>query len=190
MSSYLLAGSRVGFLRSRVLGIVTTCPTDQKGANYLMNTTLYRMTLPALLLATTPSLLMAAPLKVGRVTGDTHCNVISCPHCGHAMAIAQASDYVINFAADSIHPKTGQARFTIGVTDPAGKPVTDARVTLVLSMPAHEHGPRTVPVSGGKRGQYVAVTFVTPAMRGQWTAEVKVTTPGGKSATQAFTFEQ
>src|SRR5690242_13907056 len=85
-----------------------------------MNATFYRLALPALLLATTPALLLAAPLKVGPAAGDTHCNVVTCPHCGQSMAVAQTSDYTINFSADSIHPKTGSARFSIGVTNPAG----------------------------------------------------------------------
>jgi hypothetical protein len=133
---------------------------------------------------------MAAPLKVGPAAGDTHSNVVKCPHCGQSIAVSQANGFTINFSADLIHPKSGTARFSIGVTGPNGTPVTDARVSVVLSMPAHHHGPITVAATGGKQGEYVATTGLSPHMRGQWNAAVQITTSDGKSASQAFTFDQ
>jgi hypothetical protein len=155
-----------------------------------MTALLHRWALPALLLAATPALALAVPIAVGTSGGTGPQSVIMCPHCGGPIACAQAGDYNISFSADSIHPKTGTARFSIGVTDRTGKPVTDAKVALVLTMPAHHHGSVTVPVSGGKKGEYSAVTTLSPHMRGQWVADVQITTPRGDKVTQAFTLEQ
>jgi hypothetical protein len=154
-----------------------------------MTVSIRRFVLSALLLVTTPALALAVPVMVGTSGGGPQ-SVIMCPHCGQPIACAQAGDYKISFSADSINRKTGATRFSIGLADRAGKPVTDSKVALVLTMPAHHHGPVTVPVSGGKRGQYAAVTNLSPHMGGQWVANVRITTPKGDTVTQAFTLEQ
>jgi hypothetical protein len=149
-----------------------------------------RWILPALLLATTPALALAVPVVVSTRGGGGPQTVIMCPHCGGPIACAQAGDYNINFSADAIQPKTGVTRLYVGLTDRNGKPVTDAEVTLVLTMPAHHHAPVTVPASGGKQGQYVATTRLSPHMSGDWVAEVQVTTPKGDKVTRAFNLEK
>jgi len=113
-----------------------------------------------------------------------------CPHCGQPIACAQTGDYNINFSADAINPKTGATGLYVGLTDRTGKPVTNARVVLVLTMSAHHHGPVTLSASGGKKGEYVAATNLNPHMRGQWTANVQITTPKGDTVTQAFNLER
>jgi hypothetical protein len=153
-----------------------------------MKTVLYRLALPALLLATTPVIALASPLKVSPVGGDSHM-MIMCPHCHQPIAGAKAGDYTIAFSADVRQIKTGSLQFYIDVTDQTGKPVTDAKVAIVLSMPAHEHA-RTVQTSGGRGGRYTVVTTVGTAMSGQWKADVKVTPANGETVSQAFTFSR
>lgn len=87
-------------------------------------------------------------------------------------------------------PEDGLARFYIRVTDPSGRPISGAKVALTMSMPAHNHGPVKVPMRAGRDGQSVAVTGLNPHMRGQWTAEVEVTPPGGQTQTEKFAFDQ
>jgi hypothetical protein len=148
-----------------------------------------RLTLPALLLATASTLALAGPLKVKPAGGEGQ-KVIVCPHCKQPIAITQAGDYTIAFSGEEIHPKSGAARFYIRVTDASGKPATGAKVALTLSMPAHHHGPVKVPVTAQGDGQYVAVTTLSPHMRGQWKAAVQVGTPNGQPQTETFTFDQ
>lgn len=154
-----------------------------------MTASIRRFVLPALLLATTPALALAVPVMVGTAGGGPQ-SVIMCPHCGQPIACAQAGDYSISFSANSINSKTGATRFNIGLADRAGHPVPGVKVALVLTMAAHHHGPVTVPVSAGRKGEYAAMTNLSPHMRGQWTANVRVTTPKGDTVTQAFTFDQ
>lgn len=153
-----------------------------------MKSTFSRLAL-CVLLGTMPALALAVPLVVG-TTGGGPQTVVMCPHCGGPVACAQAGDFNINFSADSVHPKTGAARFYVGLTDRTGKPVTDAKIALILSMPAHHHAAITVPATGGKKGEYVATTNLGAHMRGQWTANVQITTPKGDKVTQEFTFDQ
>jgi hypothetical protein len=155
-----------------------------------MTASIRRLVLPVLMMMTIPAVALAVPIIVAPAPSGGPQSVIMCPHCGGPIACAQAGDYNINFSADSIHPKTGATRLYVGLTDRAGKPVTDAKVTLVLTMPAHHHGPVTVPASGGKRGQYVATTNLSPHMSGQWVADVQITTPKGDKVTQAFNLEK
>lgn len=160
----------------------------EKGFN-TMSASIRRFVLTALLLATTPALALAVPVMVGTASGGPQ-SVIMCPNCGQPIACAQVGDYGINFAVDSLNAKTGATRLNISLVDRTGRPVTGAKVALVLDMPAHHHGPITVPVSGGRKGVYTAATNLSPHMRGQWTAEVRITTPKGDTVSQAFTFEQ
>lgn len=147
-----------------------------------------RLALSTLALTMIPALSLASPLKVK--PGGEGQKVIMCPHCKEPIAVTQAGDYTVAFSGEEIHPKTGAARFYIRVTDPSGKPAMGAKVALTLSMPAHHHGPVKVPVTAGKEGQYVAVTSLSPHMRGEWTAAVEITPPGGQSQTETFTFDQ
>jgi nitrogen fixation protein FixH len=118
------------------------------------------------------------------VGGERQCTV-TCPHCGAPIGGATARDTTIAFSADVLQIKTGVIQFYVDVTDPTGKPLTNAKVAITLSMPGHEHV-RTVQVNGGKGGHYSAVTFLN--MVGQWMADVKATSPNGETVSQAFTF--
>jgi hypothetical protein len=154
-----------------------------------MRTRLYHLALPVALVMATGTMAWASPLKVRTGSGDAQAAAV-CPHCGHPMASNPIGDYTVSFSGDEAHPKTGSARFEIGLTERTGKPVTGAQVALTLSMPAHHHGPVAVPVRGGSGGRYTAVTALNPHMRGQWSADVQITTPKGDKLTRTFNFDQ
>jgi len=131
----------------------------------------------------------AGPLKVRTGGSEVQATAV-CPHCGHPIVSNPTGDYTVMFSGDEVHPKTGAARFEIGVTDRAGQPVSGAQVGLTLAMPAHHHGPVTVPVKGGSGGRYTALTTLNPHMHGQWTAAVQITTSKGDKLTRTFSFDQ
>jgi hypothetical protein len=147
------------------------------------------LVLPVVFAMAVGTMASASPLKVRGAAGETASAAV-CPHCGHPMVSNQSGDYAVTFSGDEIHPESGAARFEIGLTDRTGKPVTGAQVALTLSMPAHHHGPVTVPVKGGSGGRYTAATTLNPHMRGQWNADVQITTPKGEKLTQTFAFDQ
>jgi hypothetical protein len=153
-----------------------------------MKRTLGRLTL-SLLLVATPSLLFAYPLKVRPARGEGQ-TVVMCPDCNQPIACARAGDYTIALSGDVDPPNLGgNARFMVRLTDREGKAVTNAKVALVLSMPGHEHPPRTLAMKAEKGGRYAAATsFKTVRMEGPWRAEVRVTTPRGDTVVQPFTF--
>jgi hypothetical protein len=154
-----------------------------------MRNGLYHLILLVVLLMTAGVAASAGPLKVRSVSGNTAGTAV-CPHCGHPMVSNQSGEFDVTFSGDEIHPKSGSARFEIGITDRSGQPVSGAQVALTLSMPAHHHGPVTVPVKAGSGGRYTATTALNPHMRGQWNAEVQITTPKGGKLTQTFSFDQ
>lgn len=155
-----------------------------------MKGTLGRLTL-SLLLAATPSLLFAYPLKV-RPAGGEGQTVIMCPDCSQPIACARVGDYTVAFSGDIDTPKLGgNARFVVRLTDRDGKAVTNTKVAVVFSMPGHEHPPQTLSLSGSKAGRYsTASSYKIVRMEGPWRAEVKITTPKGDVVTQAFTFNR
>lgn len=156
-----------------------------------MKTALYRIVLPALLVATTPAMVLALPVKVRTAGGESQM-VTMCPDCNQPIACARAGDYTVAFAADVLPPKYGSGmRFQVRLTDRQGLPVTKARVALVLSMPGHEHQPKTVPLKLERDGRYRGeTTYRAAGMEGVWKADVKITTPKGDVVTQAFTFSR
>lgn len=150
-----------------------------------MRSALCRWALPTLLLAATPVLVLASPLKVS--TADSEAQMmLRCPHCNMPLAGAKTGDYTLGFAADLENPKLGNARLIVNVADKSGAPVNGAKVTVTLSMPEHGHGLRPLTAKGHGNGRYWVVTNL--AMGGTWNAEVAVTTPKGDTAKQVFTF--
>jgi hypothetical protein len=164
-------------------------PLDAQEKGNMMRNRFYLLALPVVFVMAAGTTATAGPLRVQSAGGGTACAVV-CPHCGHPMVTNQTGDYTITFSGDEIHPKTGAARFEVGVLDRDGKPVSGAEVELTLSMPAHHHGPVTLPVKAGTGGRYTASTNLNPHMRGQWSADVRVTTPKGEKLTQTFAFDQ
>jgi hypothetical protein len=150
-----------------------------------------RLAVPVLLLAATPALVLAYPAKVKTAGGQSQ-TVIMCPDCSAPIACARVGEYTIAFSADLDTPKTGgNVGFHVRLTDAKGAPVTNARVAVALSMPGHEHQPRTLPLKRGSGGLYSArTTFKSVEMPGPWEADVEVTTPKGDKVIQAFTFNR
>ena len=151
-----------------------------------MHTTLYRLTLAALLLVTTPTLALASWLRVRPAGGESQ-TVTMCPDCGRPIACAKAGDYTVAVSADMPSKNSGIVRYFIRLTDAAGKPVTGTKVAVVLSMPEHKHQ-RIARATGGRRGEYTAETVLEPHMIGEWKASVQITSPKGDVVTQAFNF--
>lgn len=154
----------------------------------MKNRAFYRLMLPALLLATTPGLALASPLKVQPVGGEASMATM-CPQCSQPIAGAKSGDTTIAFSADLLQIKAGVVGLYARVTDATGKPVTGATVAFDLSMPGHEHL-RTVKATARKGGRYAATATLSTAMVGPWRADVKVTPSNGETVTQAFTFSR
>lgn len=150
-----------------------------------MRIALQRFSLASLLLATAGSLALAAPLRVRTAGGEAQ-TVIMCPDCDQPIACARAGDYTVAFSANLESTRSGITQFLVRLTDRTGSPVSNLRVTIVLSMPGHGHRPRTVSTSGRRGGRYVASTVTR--MEGTWRADVRITSPKGDVVTQPFTF--
>jgi hypothetical protein len=153
-----------------------------------MKTFVCRLVLPALLLAATPGLTLASPLKVGTVGGESQM-ALMCPHCNTPIVGATTGDYTIGFSADLQSVKTGLAQVIVSVTDKSGAPVKDAKVVVTLSMP--EHGHALKPLTAKSRGNGTYSTSATLVqMNTPWNAEVAVTTAKGETVKQVFTFHR
>ena len=156
-----------------------------------MKTVVFRAGMCALLIVTAASLAMAFPVKVTTAGGDSQ-TVTMCPDCGHPLACAQKGDYTIAVSADVQHAKQGGGtNFAVRLTDRNGAPVTNAVVTLVLSMTGHSHPPRTVRLRRGSGGRYSgSTTLQTVHMQGPWNVDVQVKSPKGDTVTQRFVFNR
>ena len=131
--------------------------------------------------------LAASPLKV-KTLGARSQTVVMCPNCKEKITCAKAGDYTIGFDADLDNPKLGSGRIAVHVKDAAGKPVSNAKVAVKLSMPGHGHEPRTVALKSAGHGRYAANTRLV--MPGGWNAEVQVTPASGDTVKQSFAFSK
>ena len=95
----------------------------------------------------------------------------------------------ISFRAEPDPPKTGDNTFEVKVSDPSGKPVTDADVSVQLfmpamptmNMPAMRNETKLAPVGGGAyRGPGQVL------MGGRWEVTVTVGRPGQRVASRQF----
>jgi hypothetical protein len=153
--------------------------------------TLYRFALPLVIIAVTPALVSAYPVKVHTAGGESQ-TVIMCPDCNQPIACAKAGDYTVAFTADIDTPRNGgNVRFHVRLTDQNGAPVTNAKPTLTLSMVGHEHKPRTLHLTGDTTGRYTATTtFRTIDMQGPWKSDVQFKSPKGDTVSQSFIFNR
>jgi len=104
------------------------------------------------------------------------------------MVTQQQEKLKITFSNSPKSPIVGKNTLTVKVTDQAGKPVTDAKVAFVTSMPAMPGMP------GGMRleeeakhtgnGEYEALAQI--AMAGPWKAVVTVSRPGQPPTSATF----
>jgi hypothetical protein len=128
----------------------------------------------------------AGPLKV-TTPGAKSQSVLMCEDCKSKVACAKAGDYTVGLGVDQDNPKLGGGRITVHVRDAAKNPVSDAKVTVALSMPEHQHGGKPVALKHQGHGKYVA-TVNNLGMSGTYKADVAVTTSGGDTVKQSFGF--
>lgn len=83
-------------------------------------------------------------------------------------------------------PRAGKNGFAVRVRNAAGQPVTDARVTLALSMPSMNMGGPTVTAKHAGDGVYKAA--VKLSMTGPWQAKVSLVRPGQRTVASTFDF--
>lgn len=78
--------------------------------------------------------------------------------------------------------------WTITITDAAGAPVDDARVTVLGGMPAHNHGLPTTPAVRGLGGGRYLVEGLKFHMPGAWVVAFRIKAAAGTDAV-SFPFE-
>jgi Cu(I)/Ag(I) efflux system membrane fusion protein len=98
-----------------------------------------------------------------------------------------ADGYILNFRTLPETPKAGEALLKLKLTDRTGKPVTNAQVLFVYTMPmpgmteskalAHHHT---------KDGLYEGMVLF--GMAGTWVVTVNVTVPGQPPIAEQFRF--
>lgn len=103
-------------------------------------------------------------------------------------AIKKAGDLNVNITIDKNPPVVGKNNMEITIADSSGKVVTDAKVTLELSMPA-------MPGMGAHSYKYntelkgnVYKAVIEPSMVGSWNLSVRINR-GGKTDTVRVTFD-
>lgn len=100
----------------------------------------------------------------------------------------KAGEYDVKVTIDKNPPVTGDNVVTVVVKDPAGKPVTDAKVVVDYSMPAMPGMPamnyKTDAVAKGD----VYKATMNLSMAGPWNIAVKITR-GGKTASMKFAID-
>jgi hypothetical protein len=129
---------------------------------------------------------LASPMKV-RTEGTKSQSVLMCKDCSAKAACAKAGDYVVGLTVDLENPKVGSGRIIAHVQNQEKQPVTNAKVTVALSMPDHKHGGKPIALKHDGHGKYVAATQHL-GMAGRYHAEVAVTTAGGDTVKQTFSF--
>ncbi len=104
------------------------------------------------------------------------------------MAAQQAEKLKITFSNSPKSPIVGKNTLTVKVTDQAGKPVTDAKVAFVTSMPAMPGMPGGMSLEEEAKhtgnGEYEALAQI--AMAGPWKAVVTVSRPGQPPTSATF----
>jgi len=104
------------------------------------------------------------------------------------MAAQRAEKLKITFSNSPKSPIVGKNTLTVKVTDQAGKPVTDAKVAFVTSMPAMPGMPGGMSLEEEAKhtgnGEYEALAQI--AMAGPWKAVVTVSRPGQPPTSATF----
>jgi hypothetical protein len=77
--------------------------------------------------------------------------------------------------------------WTVWITDDAGRPVTDAVVTISGDMPGHGHGLPTAPVARAVGGGEYALEGMRFQMPGDWYVELQIES-GGRRDSVRFDF--
>lgn len=82
-------------------------------------------------------------------------------------------------------PKVGPATLAVRVQDPAGKPVSGAKVSVVGDMSHAGMQPVNRDAKDNGDGSYTVDTFAF-SMKGDWFITVKAVTPDGKTTQKRF----
>jgi Cu(I)/Ag(I) efflux system membrane fusion protein len=98
----------------------------------------------------------------------------------------QVSGLMLSLTTVPERPKAGDVFLRLKVADPAGKPVTDAQVLFVYTMPMPGMADSKAPARHTKDGLYEGT--VTFGMDGTWVVTVNITVPGRPSIAEKFQF--
>ena len=106
---------------------------------------------------------IAAPASAGKVPENT--------------AIQESGGLVVAFAMNPYPPSGSKStEFTVTLTDVSGQPVSDATVSLDMTMPGMWMPANQPALVAGEPGQYTGSSIFT--MRGLWRIEVLITRDG------------
>ena len=108
---------------------------------------------------------------------------------GSAKAISETRKvvgYVLTFTTIPETPKAGDVLLKVKLTDQAGKPVTNAQVVFVYTMPMPGMTDSKVTAHHTKDGLYEGTVLF--GMGGTWVVTVNVTIPGRPSIAETFQF--
>jgi len=83
-------------------------------------------------------------------------------------------------------PKAGENVLRLKLTDQAGKPVTNANVLFVYTMPMPGMSDTKAPATHSKEGIYEAKAML--GMAGTWDVTVQIVVPGRPSLHEKFSF--
>jgi len=97
------------------------------------------------------------------------------------------SDINISFSTEPVPPKSGNTTFKFRLTDPEGKPVTDAKVKFTILMPAMP-GMAEMRSTGDAEhvGDGVYVGKLNIPMSGSWTLGIGALVPGKPPVNESF----
>ena len=98
----------------------------------------------------------------------------------------KVSGYVLTLSTVPEIPKAGQNTLRLNLTDQSGKPVTNANVLFVYTMPMPGMTDSKITAIHTKDGVYEGKT--TLGMAGTWEVRVSVTAPGRPPITEKFQF--
>jgi hypothetical protein len=96
-------------------------------------------------------------------------------------AMQAAGDLLVSLSLSPYPPSSGDAStFVVTLTDASGQPVSDATISLDLTMPEMWMPANQVTLTAGEAGKYQASGYFT--MRGLWRIEVIITRGGQKQS--------
>ena len=142
---------------------------------------------PAVGLALVASTAFASLLKV-RTLGKASQQIVMCPECNEKVTCAKAGDYLVGLDVNLDSPKTGASTVAVHVMDKDKKPIRDAKVKVALTMPGHGHKREPLMLRNTGHGRYEAATMIV--MPGAYQADADVTTAGGDTVKQSFSFSK
>ena len=108
---------------------------------------------------------------------------------GSAKAISETrkvAGYTLTFTTLPETPKAGEVLLRLKVTNPSGKPVTNAQVLFVYTMPMPGMTDSKAAGSHIKDGLYEGKVMF--GMGGTWVVTINVTIPGRPPVTEQFQF--